>query len=65
MYVQRQLEHANIGTTERYYEHLERHVLAAGAVATEEAIAPHRGAALEETLLAARGRPKGGLSLWV
>ena len=39
MYVQRQLGHAEIGTTERYYGHLERHVLAAGAVATEEAIA--------------------------
>jgi integrase len=44
MYVQRQLGHADISTTERYYGHLERHVLAAGAVATEEAIA--RGAAL-------------------
>lgn len=31
--------HADISTTERYYGHLERHVLAAGAVATEEAIA--------------------------
>jgi integrase len=39
MYVQRQLGHATIGTTEHYYGHLERHVLAAGAVATEEAIA--------------------------
>ena len=39
MYVQRQLGHADIGTTERYYGHLERHVLAAGAAATEEAIA--------------------------
>ena len=39
MYVQRQLGHADIGTTERYYGHLERHVLAAGASATEEAIA--------------------------
>jgi integrase len=38
MYVQRQLGHADISTTERYYGHLERHVLAAGAVATEEAI---------------------------
>jgi integrase len=38
MYVQRQLGHADIATTERYYGHLERHVLAAGAVATEEAI---------------------------
>jgi integrase len=44
MYVQRQLGHADISTTERYYGHLERHVLAAGAVATEEAIA--RAAAL-------------------
>jgi integrase len=39
MYVQRQLGHADIRTTERYYGHLERHVLAASAVATEEAIA--------------------------
>lgn len=39
MYVQRQLGHSEIVTTERYYGHLERHVLAAGAVATEEAIA--------------------------
>lgn len=39
MYVQRQLGHAEISTTERYYGHLERHVLAADAVATEEAIA--------------------------
>jgi integrase len=39
MYVQRQLGHADISTTESYYGHLERHVLAAGALATEEAIA--------------------------
>jgi integrase len=39
MYVQRQLGHADIGTTERYYGHLERHLLAAGAIATEDAIA--------------------------
>ena len=39
IYVQRQLGHAEISTTDRYYGHLERHVLAAGAVATEEAIA--------------------------
>ena len=39
VYVQRQLGHADIATTEHYYGHLERHVLAAGAVATEEAIA--------------------------
>jgi integrase len=45
MYVQRQLGHADISTTERYYRHLERHVLAAGAVATEEAIARASGAA--------------------
>jgi integrase len=38
MYVQRQLGHADIATTERFYGHLERHVLAAGAIATEEAI---------------------------
>jgi integrase len=39
MYVQHQLGHSNINTTERYYGHLERHVLAAGAAVTEEAIA--------------------------
>jgi integrase len=39
MYVQRQLGHADIGTTERYYGHLEPRVFAAGAIATEEAIA--------------------------
>jgi integrase len=39
MYVQRQLGHADIATTERYYGHLERHVLAAGAILTDEAIA--------------------------
>jgi integrase len=39
MYVQRQLGHSDINTTERYYGHLERNVLAAGAIATEEAIA--------------------------
>jgi integrase len=39
MYVQRQLGHADIGTIERYHGHLERHVLAAGAIATEDAIA--------------------------
>ena len=39
MYVQRQLGHADISTTERYYGHLERHLLAAGATATEKAIA--------------------------
>lgn len=39
MYVQRQLGHADIATTERHYGHMERHVLAAGAIATEEAIA--------------------------
>ena len=49
MYVQRQLGHADISTTERYYGHLERHVLAAGAVATEEAIArASRAVALEQ-----------------
>jgi integrase len=49
MYVQRQLGHADIATTERYYGHLERHVLAAGAIATEEAI---RRATSERTLVA-------------
>lgn len=39
MYVQRQLGHSDITTTEGYYGHLERRVLAAGALATEEAIA--------------------------
>jgi integrase len=39
LYVQRQLGHADISTTEHYYGHLERRVLAAGAVATEDAIA--------------------------
>jgi len=39
MYVQRQLGHADISTTEHYYGHLEGRVLAAGAVATEESIA--------------------------
>ena len=44
MYVQRQLGHADIATTERHYGHLERHVLAAGAIATEEAITRARAA---------------------
>jgi integrase len=43
MYVQRRLGHADISTTERYYGHLERQVLAAGAAATEEAIARAAG----------------------
>jgi integrase len=38
-YVQQQLRHRDISTTERYYGHLERSVLAKGAKATEEAIA--------------------------
>jgi integrase len=44
MYVQRQLGHADISTTERYYGHLERRALAAGAIAAEEAIARASGA---------------------
>jgi integrase len=39
MYVKRQLGHADITTAERYYGHLERRILAAGAIAAEEAIA--------------------------
>jgi integrase len=39
MYMECQLGHADIETTERYYGHLEPHVRAAGAVATEQAIA--------------------------
>ncbi len=50
MYVQRQLGHADIATTERYYGHMERHVLAAGAIATEEAI--------ERALAARRSRER-------
>jgi hypothetical protein len=38
-HVQQQLRHADISTAERSYGHLERNVLAAGAKATEEAIA--------------------------
>ncbi|HEY5344011.1 MAG TPA: site-specific integrase [Solirubrobacteraceae bacterium] len=38
MYVQRQLDHSDIATTQRYYGHLERHVLAEGARNTELAI---------------------------
>ncbi len=38
-YVQEQLGHRDIRTTERYYGHLERSVLAEGAKATEAAIA--------------------------
>lgn len=39
LYVQRQLGHASISITAHYYGHLERRALAAGAAATEEAIA--------------------------
>ena len=35
-YVQHQLGHSSITTTQRYYGHLERNVLAAGAAVTEE-----------------------------
>jgi integrase len=38
-YVQDQLGHGDIRTTERYYGHLERHVKQEGAKATEAAIA--------------------------
>lgn len=38
MYVQPQLGHADTSTTEHYYGHLERHVVGAGALATEDAI---------------------------
>jgi hypothetical protein len=38
-YVQDQLGHGDIRTTERYYGHLERHVKAEGAKVTEAAIA--------------------------
>jgi hypothetical protein len=38
-YVQDQLGHGDIRTTERYYGHLERHVKKEGAKATEAAIA--------------------------
>jgi integrase len=58
MYVQRQLGHADIATTERYYGHLERHVLAAGAISTEEAIvhaAQRRTTAEERGSATARG----------
>ena len=37
-YVQQQFGHASITTTQRYYGHLERNVLAAGATITEEEI---------------------------
>jgi integrase len=37
-YVQRQLDHSDIATTQRYYGHLERRVLAEGARNTEMAI---------------------------
>lgn len=37
-YVQHQLGHSSITTTQRYYGHLERNVLAAGAAVTEEEI---------------------------
>jgi integrase len=43
-YVQDQLGHGDIRTTERYYGHLERHVKKEGAKATEAAIARGAGA---------------------
>ena len=42
-YVQDQLGHGDVRTTERYYGHLERHVKKAGAKATEDAIARAKG----------------------
>jgi integrase len=51
MYVQRQLGHADIGTTERCYGHLERNMLAAGATATKEAIARAPATPLNSVLL--------------
>jgi integrase len=37
-YVQHQLGHSSITTTQRYYGHLERNVIAAGAAVTEDEI---------------------------
>jgi integrase len=50
-YVQRQLNHSDIATTQKYYGHLERHVLAEGARNTELAIkraAKRRGSRTSE-----------------
>jgi hypothetical protein len=56
MYLQRQLCHADIRTTEHYYGHLERHVLAAGAIGYGGSDRTGREAALEKALVAARRR---------
>jgi integrase len=58
IYAQRQLGHADIATTERYYGHLERHVLAAGAIATEQAIT--RATARETPRAPAKTRLEAG-----
>lgn len=63
MYVQRQLGHADISTTERYYGHLERHVLAAGAVATEQAIARASNAVVGATIPAGSRTEQAQLDL--
>ena len=64
-YVQQQLGHGDIRTTEHYYGHLERSVLAEGARATEEAIAraagDHDGRKQRPRIAGARGPMSGVL----